>query len=303
MSTLTQMDQISTGQGFIAALDQSGGSSPKALAEYGISTNAYQSDAEMFTLIHEMRCRLMTAPAFDGRKIIGAILFEDTMMRQVGEISVADYLWSTRNVVPFLKIDKGLEEAQNGVQILKPIPGLDALLRRATDAGIFGTKMRSVIHSANAKGIAAIVAQQIDVAQTILEHGLIPIIEPEINIQSADKAASETLLCDEILTQLDRLNADQSVILKLTLPEVNNSYAPLIAHQNVLRVVALSGGYTRPIANQRLRQNAGMIASFSRALLDGLSAAQTDAEFNQRLSQSIQEIYDASVAGEDASLC
>ena len=302
MSTLTQMDQISTGQGFIAALDQSGGSSPKALAEYGISTNAYQSDAEMFTLIHEMRCRLMTAPAFDGRKIIGAILFEDTMMRQVGEISVADYLWSTRNVVPFLKIDKGLEEAQNGVQTLKPIPGLDALLRRATDAGIFGTKMRSVIHSANAKGIAAIVAQQFDVAQTILEHGLIPIIEPEINIQSADKAASETLLCDEILTQLDRLNADQSVILKLTLPEVSNSYAPLIAHQNVLRVVALSGGYTRPIANQRLRQNAGMIASFSRALLDGLSAAQTDAEFNQRLSQSIQEIYDASVAGEDASL-
>jgi fructose-bisphosphate aldolase, class I len=302
LSTLTQMDQISTGQGFIAALDQSGGSSPKALAEYGISTNAYQSDAEMFTLIHEMRCRLMTAPAFDGRKIIGAILFEDTMMRQVGEISVADYLWSTRNVVPFLKIDKGLEEAQNGVQILRPIPGLDALLRRATDAGIFGTKMRSVIHSANAKGIAAIVAQQFDVAQTILEHGLIPIIEPEINIQSADKAASETLLCDEILTQLDRLNADQSVILKLTLPEVNNSYAPLIAHQNVLRVVALSGGYTRPIANQRLRQNAGMIASFSRALLDGLSAAQTDAEFNQRLSQSIQEIYDASVAGEDASL-
>ena len=302
MSTLTQMDQISTGQGFIAALDQSGGSSPKALAEYGISTKAYQSDAEMFTLIHEMRCRLMTAPAFDGRKIIGAILFEDTMMRQVGEISVADYLWSTRNVVPFLKIDKGLEEAQNGVQILKPIPGLDALLRRATDAGIFGTKMRSVIHSANAKGIAAIVAQQFDVAQTILKHGLIPIIEPEINIQSADKAASETLLCDEILTQLDRLNADQSVILKLTLPEMNNSYAPLIAHQNVLRVVALSGGYTRPIANQRLRQNAGMIASFSRALLDGLSAAQTDAEFNQRLSQSIQEIYDASVAGEDASL-
>ena len=296
------MDQISTGQGFIAALDQSGGSSPKALAEYGISTNAYQSDAEMFTLIHEMRCRLMTAPAFDGRKIIGAILFEDTMMRQVGEISVADYLWSTRNVVPFLKIDKGLEEAQNGVQILKPIPGLDALLRRATDAGIFGTKMRSVIHSANAKGIAAIVAQQFDVALTILKHGLIPIIEPEINIQSADKAASETLLCDEILTQLDRLNADQSVILKLTLPELNNSYAPLIAHQNVLRVVALSGGYTRPIANQRLRQNAGMIASFSRALLDGLSAAQTDAEFNQRLSQSIQEIYDASVAGEDASL-
>ena len=302
MSTLTQMDQISTGQGFIAALDQSGGSSPKALAEYGISTNAYQSDAEMFTLIHEMRCRLMTAPAFDGRKIIGAILFEDTMMRQVGEISVADYLWSTRNVVPFLKIDKGLEEAQNGVQTLKPIPGLDALLRRATDAGIFGTKMRSLIHSANAKGIAAIVAQQFDVAQTILGHGLIPIIEPEINIQSADKAASETLLCDEILTQLDRLNADQSVILKLTLPEVNNSYAPLIAHQNILRVVALSGGYTRPIANQRLRQNAGMIASFSRALLDGLSAAQTDAEFNQRLSQSIQEIYDASVAGEDASL-
>ena len=302
MSTLTQMDQISTGQGFIAALDQSGGSSPKALAEYGISTNAYQSDAEMFTLIHEMRCRLMTAPAFDGRKIIGAILFEDTMMRQVGEISVTDYLWSTRNVVPFLKIDKGLEEAQNGVQTLKPIPGLDALLRRATDAGIFGTKMRSVIHSANAKGIAAIVAQQFDVALTILKHGLIPIIEPEINIQSADKAASETLLCDEILTQLDRLNADQSVILKLTLPEVNNSYAPLIAHQNVLRVVALSGGYTRPIANQRLRQNAGMIASFSRALLDGLSAAQTDAEFNQRLSQSIQEIYDASVAGEDASL-
>ena len=297
------MDQISTGQGFIAALDQSGGSSPKALAEYGISTNAYQSDAEMFTLIHEMRCRLMTAPAFDGRKIIGAILFEDTMMRQVGEISVADYLWSTRNVVPFLKIDKGLEEAQNGVQTLKPIPGLDVLLRRATDAGIFGTKMRSVIHSANAKGIAAIVAQQFDVAQTILEHGLIPIIEPEINIQSADKAASETLLCDEILTQLDRLNADQSVILKLTLPEVNNSYAPLIAHQNVLRVVALSGGYTRPIANQRLRQNAGMIASFSRALLDGLSAAQTDAEFNQRLSQSIQEIYDASFAGEDAILC
>ena len=302
MSTLTQMDQISTGQVFIAALDQSGGSSPKALAEYGISTNAYQSDAEMFTLIHDMRCRLMTAPAFDGRKIIGAILFEDTMMRQVGEISVADYLWNTRNVVPFLKIDKGLEEAQNGVQTLKPIPELEALLRRATDAGIFGTKMRSVIHSADANGIAAIVAQQFDIAQTILGHGLIPIIEPEINIQSADKATSETLLCDEILTQLDRLNSNQSVILKLTLPEVNNCYAPLIAHQNVLRVVALSGGYTRPIANQRLRQNAGMIASFSRALLEGLSASQTDAEFNQRLSQSIQEIYEASVAGEDTSL-
>ena len=302
MSTLTQMDQISRGQGFIAALDQSGGSSPKALADYGISTKAYQSDAEMFTLIHDMRCRLMTAPAFDGRKIIGAILFEDTMMRQVGEISVADYLWNTRNVVPFLKIDKGLEEAQNGVQTLKPIPELEALLRRATDAGIFGTKMRSVIHSADANGIAAIVAQQFDIAQTILGHGLIPIIEPEINIQSADKAASETLLCDEILTQLDRLNSNQSVILKLTLPEVNNCYAPLIAHQNVLRVVALSGGYTRPIANQRLRQNAGMIASFSRALLEGLSASQTDAEFNQRLSQSIQEIYEASVAGEDTSL-
>ena len=296
------MDQISGGQGFIAALDQSGGSSPKALAEYGISTKVYHSDAEMFTLIHDMRCRLMTAPAFDGRKIIGAILFEDTMMRQVGEISVADYLWDTRNVVPFLKIDKGLEEAQNGVQTLKPIPELEDLLRRATDAGIFGTKMRSVIHSADANGIAAIVAQQFDIAQTILGHGLIPIIEPEINIQSADKAASETLLCDEILTQLDRLNSNQSVILKLTLPEVNNCYAPLIAHQNVLRVVALSGGYTRPIANQRLRQNAGMIASFSRALLEGLSASQTDAEFNQRLSQSIQEIYEASVAGEDTSL-
>ena len=296
------MDQISRGQGFIAALDQSGGSSPKALAEYGISTNAYHSDAEMFALIHDMRCRLMTAPAFDGRKIIGAILFEDTMMRQVGEISVANYLWNTRNVVPFLKIDKGLEEAQNGVQTLKPIPELEALLRRATDAGIFGTKMRSVIHSADANGIAAIVAQQFDIAQTILGHGLIPIIEPEINIQSADKAASETLLCDEILTQLDRLNSNQSVIFKLTLPEVNNRYAPLIAHQNVLRVVALSGGYTRPIANQRLRQNAGMIASFSRALLEGLSASQTDAEFNQRLSQSIQEIYEASVAGEDTSL-
>ena len=302
MSTLTQMDQISRGQGFIAALDQSGGSSPKALAEYGISTNAYHSDAEMFALIHDMRCRLMTAPAFDGRKIIGAILFEDTMMRQVGEISVANYLWNTRNVVPFLKIDKGLEEAQNGVQTLKPIPELEDLLRRATDAGIFGTKMRSVIHSADANGIAAIVAQQFDIAQTILGHGLIPIIEPEINIQSADKAASETLLCDEILTQLDRLNSNQSVIFKLTLPEVNNRYAPLIAHQNVLRVVALSGGYTRPIANQRLRQNAGMIASFSRALLEGLSASQTDAEFNQRLSQSIQEIYEASVAGEDTSL-
>ncbi len=296
------MDQISTGQGFIAALDQSGGSSPKALAEYGISTDAYQSNAEMFTLIHDMRCRLMTAPAFDGRKIIGAILFKDTMMRQVDKISVADYLWNTRNVVPFLKIDKGLEEAKNGVQILKPIPALEALLKRATDAGIFGTKMRSVIHSADANGIAAIVAQQFDVAQKILGHGLIPIIEPEINIKSADKAASETLLCDEILTQLDQLNGDQSVILKLTLPEVNNSYAPLIAHQNVLRVVALSGGYSRPIANQRLRQNAGMIASFSRALLEGLSAVQTDAEFNQRLSQSIQEIYDASVTGEEASL-
>jgi fructose-bisphosphate aldolase class I len=296
------MDQISRGQGFIAALDQSGGSSPKALAEYGIATKAYHSDAEMFTLIHDMRCRLMTAPAFDGRKIIGAILFEDTMMRQVGEISVADYLWNTRNVVPFLKIDKGLEEAQNGVQTLKPIPELEALLRRATDAGIFGTKMRSVIHSADANGIGAIVAQQFDIAQTILGHGLIPIIEPEINIQSADKAASETLLCDEILTQLDRLNSNQSVILKLTLPEVNNCYAPLIAHQNVLRVVALSGGYTRPIANQRLRQNTGMIASFSRALLEGLSASQTNAEFNQRLSQSIQEIYEASVAGEDTSL-
>lgn len=297
MSRQKQAEQMRSGKGFIAALDQSGGSTPKALRLYGIGEDAYANDAEMFGLIHEMRARIATAPAFTGERVIGAILFEKTMDSEIGGKPSATYLWEERGVVPFLKIDKGLEEAQDGVKLMKPIPGLDDLLSRAVKAGIFGTKERSVIDAANPAGIAAIVAQQFELGKQVLAHGLVPIIEPEVTISIADKAEAEDILLAELKKQLDALPADQQVMLKLTLPTKANLYKPLVDHPRVMRVVALSGGYSRDEANALLAQNTGMIASFSRALTEGLSAQQSDAEFNTMLDATIQSIGDASVAG------
>lgn len=297
MSDQKQADQIRNGNGFIAALDQSGGSTPKALGLYGIGEDAYDNDAEMYGLIHDMRSRIVNAPDFTGERILGAILFENTMDREMGGKSSAAYLWEDRGVVPFLKVDKGLLDDADGVRLMKPMGDLDSLLNRAAEGGIFGTKMRSVIDSASPTGIAANVAQQFEVGQQILGHGLVPILEPEITISIKDKAEAEEILLSEILRQLDALPSDNKVMLKLTLPEVANLYKPLADHPNVLRVVALSGGYSREEANARLAQNAGVIASFSRALSEGLSAQQSDAEFNQLLGRSIGTIYDASVAG------
>jgi len=289
-----QTEQMGTAPGFIAALDQSGGSTPKALRLYGIGEDAYGSDAEMFDLIHAMRSRIATAPAFTGDKVIGAILFEMTMDREISGKPSARYMWEERGVVPFLKIDKGLEEEENGVQLLKPIPGLDDLLTRAVAHGVFGTKERSVIHAANPDGIAANVAQQFDLAHQVLAHGLVPIIEPEVTISITDKAEAEDILLTEIRKNLDSVPDGQQVMLKLTLPSKPNLYAPLIAHPKVLRVVALSGGYSREEANAKLTENAGMIASFSRALTEGLSAGQTDAEFNAAIASAIDSIHAAS---------
>ncbi len=297
MSRQKQAEQMRSGKGFIAALDQSGGSTPKALKLYGIGEDAYSGDAEMFDLIHQMRARIATSPAFTGKRVIGAILFEKTMDGEIGGKPAATYLWQDRGVVPLLKIDKGLEEAKDGVKLMKPIGGIDALLKRAADKGIFGTKERSVIDAANPQGIAAIVAQQFDLGAKVLSYGLVPIIEPEVTISIADKAAAEDILLAEILKHLDTVAADKQVMLKLTLPTKPNLYKPLIAHPRVMRVVALSGGYSRDAANALLAQNAGMIASFSRALTEGLSAQQSDAEFNAMLDGAIQSIYDASVAG------
>ncbi|MBO6676470.1 MAG: fructose bisphosphate aldolase [Rhizobiales bacterium] len=292
-----QTEQMTNGQGFIAALDQSGGSTPKALKLYGIEEDAYSSEAEMFDLVHAMRTRIASAPAFTGDKVIGAILFEMTMDREMGGKPSAQYLWEDRRVVPFLKIDKGLADEADGVQLLKPIPGLDDLLSRAVDHGIFGTKERSVINKASASGIDAVVAQQFELGAQVLSHGLMPIIEPEVTISIADKAEAEDLLLASIIKHLDGVPDGQKVMLKLSLPTKTNLYKPLVDHPKVMRVVALSGGYERDEANAILAKNTGVIASFSRALSEGLSAQQSDDEFNSTIAATIDSIYAASVAG------
>lgn len=290
-----QFEKIREGNGFIAALDQSGGSTPKALKLYGIAEDAYANEAEMFDRIHEMRTRIITSPAFDGDRIIGAILFENTMDRDIEGRGTAEYLWSTKRVVPFLKVDKGLAEEADGVRLMKPIPDLDALLARGREKGVFGTKMRSVIKLANRRGVEAIAAQQFEIGRQILEARLVPILEPEIDIHSPQKAEAEALLKESLLDRLESIPADQTVMFKLTLPETDNFYRELVEHPRVLRVVALSGGYTREEANARLARNDGVVASFSRALTEGLHADQSDDEFNAALDASIQSIYEASV--------
>jgi fructose-bisphosphate aldolase class I len=297
MGQAEQAEQIRNGHGFIAALDQSGGSTPKALRQYGIEESAYASEAEMFALIHAMRSRIAQAPSFNGDKVIGAILFEMTMERDIAGKPSARFLWEDRRVVPFLKVDKGLEEAADGVRLMKPMPDLDALLERAVGHGIFGTKMRSVIDGASPTGIAANVTQQFEVGARIAAYGLTPIIEPEITITIPDKAEAEEMLMAEILRHLDRLPDDTQVMLKLSLPEEANLYRPLVEHGAVMRVVALSGGYTRDEANARLARNTGVIASFSRALTEGLTAQQSDAAFNAAIADTIEGIYAASVSG------
>jgi fructose-bisphosphate aldolase class I len=292
---LEQRQKVGAAPGFIAALDQSGGSTPKALRLYGIGEDAYSNEAEMFDLVHEMRSRIMTSPAFTGERILGAILFEMTMDRAVNGVPTADYLWQEKKVVPFLKVDKGLAEEADGVQLMKPIPGLDELLERADAANIFGTKMRSVIKQASAGGIAAIVAQQFDTARQIIAKGLVPIVEPEVDIHCPGKAEAEQLLLERLISELDALDEDQTVMLKLTLPEHDGFYTPCIEHPRVLRVVALSGGYSREEANARLSRNPRVIASFSRALSEGLSAQQSDDEFNDMLDASIASIFEASI--------
>lgn len=295
MTRADQAEKMTSGPGFVAALDQSGGSTPKALKLYGIDENAYKNDDQMFDLIHQMRCRIMQSPAFNGNKVIGAILFENTMDREVAGKSAADFLWDERRIVPFLKVDKGLADENNGVQLMKPMPELESLLERATAAGIFGTKMRSVINRADNKGIEENVSQQFEIGQTILGYGLVPIIEPEVNIKIEDKAEAEEILLANLIKHLDELQGEQKVMLKLTLPENANLYSPAIDHAKVMRVVALSGGYTREESNLRLRSNLGMTASFSRALTEGLSAQQSDEIFNNTLSQTINDIYEASI--------
>jgi fructose-bisphosphate aldolase, class I len=289
-----QQHKIAADPGFIAALDQSGGSTPKALGLYGIKPDAWSSDDEMFKIVHEMRSRIVTDPAFDGKRIIAAILFENTMDREIEGQPTADYLWNVKNVVPILKVDKGLAAEADGVQLMKPMPGLDALLAKAKSKHIFGTKMRSVIKQANPKGIAAIVRQQFDIGKQIVAAGLVPIIEPEVDIHCPDKAAAEKLLKKEILAELDALDENQTVMLKLTLPEQDDFYRECIEHPRVLKVVALSGGYSRDEANEKLARNHGMVASFSRALAEGLTAQQSDAEFHAALDASIASIFAAS---------
>ena len=289
-----QLARMRSGDGFIAALDQSGGSTPKALRLYGIEENEYSGDAQMFDLIHGMRSRMVTSPSFGGNRVLGAILFEGTMDRDIEGQGSADYLWKTKGVIPFLKIDKGLADDANGVQLMKPMPELDALLAKGASKGIFGTKMRSVIKEANKAGIDAVVAQQFAVGRQILAAGLVPIIEPEVDINSATKKEAEVLLKAALLAELNAQPADQPVMLKLTLPEVDDFYQELVKHPSVLRVVALSGGYSREESNQRLSRNHGVIASFSRALTEGLSSKQSEAEFNATLDSTIQGIFDAS---------
>ena len=293
-NTRQQTEKLRSQPGFIAALDQSGGSTPKALKLYGVAEGSWANDAEMMDLMHAMRSRIITSRAFDGNRILAAILFEATMDRDVDGRPTADYLWNVKQVVPILKVDKGLEAEADGVQVMKPMPGLDALLDRAKAKGIFGTKMRSVIKQANATGIRRIVDQQFEVAAQILAKGLVPIIEPEVDIHCPDKAGAEDLLKAAILEKLNALPADQRVMLKLTIPSKDNLYADLIAHPRVLRVVALSGGYSRAEANERLARQRGMVASFSRALTEGLTAQQSSTQFDAALDQSIESIYQAS---------
>ena len=290
-----QLSKIEAGNGFIAALDQSGGSTPKALKLYGVEESAYSNDSEMFDRMHEMRTRIITSPAFTGDRILGAILFEMTMDRTIEGKGSAEYLWQDKGVVPFVKVDKGLAAEVDGAQVMKPMPDLDALLTRAKTHDVFGTKMRSVIKLANAAGVGAVVSQQFEIARQILGAGLVPIIEPEVDIHSPEKAAAEGLLKAALVEELDRLSADQLVMLKLTPPEEDDFYLDLVKHPNVLQVVALSGGYSRDEANTRLARNHGVVASFSRALTAGLSAQQTQAEFDALLDASIESIYRASI--------
>jgi len=289
-----QLERISNAQGFIAALDQSGGSTPKALASYGVDAAAWTTEAEMFDLVHAMRARIMTSPAFTGDRIVGAILFEQTMDREVEGLPTADYLWTRKNVVPFVKTDVGLADETNGVQLMKDNPGLPALLQRATAKGIFGTKMRSVVQSANPAGVDSLVAQQFQVGNQIIDAGLMPIIEPEVNIEASDKAAAEDLVLQAITRELDGLG-DRRVMLKLTLPETAGHYASLVAHPNVVRVVALSGGYDLDESCSRLAENAGTIASFSRVLTNGIHADQPQDEFDTTIASTIEKIFEASI--------
>ena len=291
-----QRRKVESSPGFIAALDQSGGSTPKALELYGVGKDEYSNDEDMFTLMHQMRTRMMTSPAFDGERILGVILFEQTMDREVEGVGTADYLWTVKQIVPFVKVDQGLAEESNGVQLMKAMPALDALVERAVGKGVFGTKMRSVVKLAHEGGIKGIVEQQFEVGQRILAGGLVPIIEPEVDIHSPQKAEAEAMLRSSILESLDQLPSGDRVILKLTLPDEDDFYAPLVDHPRVLRVVALSGGYSREEANARLARNRGVIASFSRALTEGLSATQSDDEFNGVIDRSIADIYAASVS-------
>jgi fructose-bisphosphate aldolase class I len=294
MSFEQQLRKVRIQQGFIAALDQSGGSTPKALKLYGVPETAYSGEEAMYTKVHEMRTRIVTDPAFNGDRILGAILFENTMDRTIKGLGSAEYLWREKRVVPFLKVDKGLAADANGAQVMKPMPDLAALLARAKKHGVFGTKMRSVIKDANAAGVKAVVDQQFEVGKQILAAGLVPIIEPEVDIHSTDKKGAEKLLRDALLAHLDKLPRESQVMLKLTIPDVDDFYKPCIDHRGALRVVALSGGYTREDANAKLARNHGMIASFSRALTEGLTAQQSDAEFHKALDAAIQSIFEAS---------
>ena len=288
-----QAQRMTNGKGFIAALDQSGGSTPKALAAYGIPADSYQGEDEMFNLVHQMRTRIITSPAFNKQHILAAILFEQTMDREIEGKKTGDYLWDVKGIVPFLKVDKGLAAEENGVQLMKPMPGLDDLLKRAVERHIFGTKMRSVIKKASHEGIKAIVDQQFEIGEKISRAGLVPIIEPEVDIHIADKAEAEAILKEEILKHLE--NVEKPVMLKLSIPSKDNFYEELIRHPKVMRVVALSGGYSREEANELLARNHGLIASFSRALAEGLSAQQSDAEFNAMMKDSVDKIYAASI--------
>jgi fructose-bisphosphate aldolase class I len=290
-----QLAQMKSGKGFIAALDQSGGSTPKALSLYGIEPNTYSGEAAMFDLVHKMRSRIIKSPSFTSERVIGVILFEMTMDRQIDGLGSAEFLWQKKNIVPFLKVDNGLADEVDGAQVMKPIPELDTRLASAISHGVFGTKMRSVIKQANAVGVKAVVEQQFEIGKQICAKGLVPIIEPEVDIKCPDKAAAEDLLLTELVKQLDKLGDDQNVMLKLTLPEKAGLYTPLTNHPRVVRVVALSGGYSRDHANEVLAKNPNVIASFSRALSEGLTAQQTDSEFDAMIDKTIQAIYDASI--------
>ncbi|WP_277631130.1 fructose bisphosphate aldolase [Atopococcus tabaci] len=290
-----QLEHIRKGSGFIAALDQSGGSTPKALAEYGVGEDAYSNEDEMFDMVHEMRTRIITSPAFSSDFILGAILFEQTMDRDIEGKKTGDYLWEEKGIVPFVKVDKGLAEEENGVQLMKPFPELDKLLERANGRNIFGTKMRSVIHKANRDGIKEVVKQQFEWARQIMDAGLVPIVEPEVDIYSEEKEDAENILKEELLNQLNQLGENDHVMLKVTIPSVAGTYEELVAHPNVVRVVALSGGYSRDEANEKLKHNNGIIASFSRALVEDVSYGQSEGEFDESLRSAVSSIYDASV--------